>query len=106
VQVYRAAETQSLTYSTIVRLLILTGQRRGEITGLKPVWFGHNEQAITLPEGFAKNSREHIIPLGPLALSLLAKVSTEGSHYFPSDGGKGGTFVRVRRRPQDRQLMS
>jgi len=37
-------------FGIIVRLLILTGQRRGEIAALLRAFYSHNQQTVTLPE--------------------------------------------------------
>jgi integrase len=56
-------------FGRVVRLLMLTGQRRNEV--------GHVARAEiegdvwTIPAGRTKNKRAHSIPLTPLALSLL-----------------------------------
>jgi integrase len=58
-------------YGGIVRLLILTGQRREEIAGLR--WSEIDMQAavITLPSERTKNRRAHEIPVSKPALSIL-----------------------------------
>ena len=48
-------------YSKIVRLLILTGQRRNQIAQLQPDWLG--EDTITFPSSIMKSGRVHTIPL-------------------------------------------
>ena len=48
-------------YSTIVRLLMLTGQRADEIAALR--WYEVVGDQIVLPPERTKNCREHIIPL-------------------------------------------
>lgn len=56
-------------YGRIVRLLILTGQRREEIGGLH--WSEVEGSAIRLPPDRVKNGREHLVPLAPAALAIL-----------------------------------
>jgi len=56
-------------YGQIVRLLILTGQRKGEIAQLQPSWISEN--SITIPALVAKNGREHAFPIGQEAKSIL-----------------------------------
>lgn len=67
------------TFGTIVKLLILTGQRRGEIAALSGGMISGDR--ITLPRWLTKNNREHVFPLGQVASSLLPK--SDGS-LFPS----------------------
>src|SRR5262249_51416877 len=52
-----AFENLPTNYPTIVKLLILTGQRRGEITALQPSWINDKEKTITLPSSVTKNGR-------------------------------------------------
>ncbi len=92
VKVYRAAEQQPYPYGTIVRLLILTGQRRAEITALRPGWYKHNEQTFELPPDITKNKREHFVPLGPLALAIVADLPEEAALWFPCKRKNGNTF--------------
>jgi integrase len=58
-------------FSRIIRLCILTGQRRSEIAHLeRPMIRG---ERITLPPKLTgnKNSQEHIFPIGPMAQAIL-----------------------------------
>ena len=72
------------TFGKIVKLLILTGQRRGEITNLTGSMVG--EDTITIPAWLAKNSRKHTIPLGPMAKALLTPAVASDACYFPAVG--------------------
>jgi integrase len=68
-------------YSSIVRLLLLTGQRADEIASLR--WSEVGDTAVTLPGSRTKNKRQHSIPLSRPALDVLAgqprRVSDDGS---------------------------
>lgn len=68
-RVWTAAEEMG-TFGVIVRLLILTGQRRGEIGSLK--WEYLNGESITLPASLTKNGREHTLPLPASSAALLS----------------------------------
>ena len=46
------------SFKTIVRLLILTGQRRGEIAALQISWINLENKTITLPSSLTKNGRD------------------------------------------------
>jgi integrase len=59
-------------FGTIVKALILTGQRVGEITNLSPDMIG--EDTITLPKWLTKNGREHTFPVGPLAKDHILRL--------------------------------
>jgi integrase len=72
------------TFGKIVKLLILTGQRRGEITKLTGSMVG--KETITLPPWLAKNSREHTFPLGNMAKTILGTPPYRDACVFPAHG--------------------
>jgi integrase len=84
-RVWTAAEKMGGSFGTIVRLLILTGQRRGEIAALQSSWINLDEKTITLPQEIVKNRREHTFPVSSSLLSLLTLPSTAGL-LFPARG--------------------
>ena len=57
-------------FSTMLKLLLLTGQRRSQIWKLQPEWIEGN--TVTFPAEIMKGGENHTIPIGPLA-SELAK---------------------------------
>ena len=69
-------------YGKIIQLLIITGQRRGEIAGLRRNWIKNDE--IIFPKGFTKNKREHRIPIGSLAKQIIEQLPSETDILFPS----------------------
>jgi integrase len=82
--VWRRAQELGHPYGTIVQLLILTGQRRGEIAGLRRSWV--TDDAITFPVGFCKNKREHKIPIGRRTKEILDGIPGTADLYFPARG--------------------
>lgn len=72
------------TFGKIVKLLILTGQRRGEITGMTGAMVG--EDTITLPSSLTKNSRQHTFPLGSMAKAILDPPKSGETLFFPALG--------------------
>lgn len=64
-------------YTDIVRLLILTGQRRNDIGKVQRAEFNPEKQWIKLTGGVramrTKNRSEHIIPLGPVAYGIVKR---------------------------------
>jgi integrase len=58
-------------YGAIVRLLILTGQRREEIGALRWSEVDLEAREIALPPARTKNNRPHDVPLSDQALSIL-----------------------------------
>jgi len=60
-------------FADIVRLLILTGQRREEIGGLRWSEIEFERDLIALPPGRTKNKRLHELPLSPSARAILER---------------------------------
>jgi integrase len=69
-------------YGTIVKLLILTGQRRSEISGLHWSEIDFSTGTLNLPGDRTKNKRPHVIPLSPAARALLTKLPRSGDAVF------------------------
>jgi integrase len=61
----------SIITATAIKLLVLTGARRGEVAGMR--WDELNLEACawTLPSNRTKNRKQHVIYLGELALALI-----------------------------------
>lgn len=69
-------------YGSIKQLLILTGQRKSEIAQLRRSWI--EDDLIVFPAGFTKNRREHRVPLGDTAQSMIAAMPETADLLFPS----------------------
>lgn len=85
-EVWRAAGDDD--YGRIVKLLMLSGQRREEIGGL--VWYEVNKakRQIELPSERTKNGRPHIVSLSDEALALLPEKREDREFVFGR--GEGG----------------
>lgn len=88
--VYRRAMETPYPYGPIVELLILTGQRRGEITALRRTWI--NDGMMIFPNGFTKNKREHRLPISPLAQAVIDSVPDTGDLLFPARNRSDAPF--------------
>ena len=75
-------------FGDIVRLLVLTGQRREEIGGLRWSEIDFERGLIVLPPARTKNKRLHEIPLSPLAQAILKRQPRRRDLIFGI--GKGG----------------
>jgi integrase len=71
-------------HTGIVRLLILTGQRRNEIAGLRWSEIDLEERALHLPGARTKNARAHDVSLSAQALALVAGLPrlVDADHVF------------------------
>lgn len=78
--VWMAAEQIGYPYGDIVRMLILSLQRRGEIGALQPSWL--TDDTLTIPADVAKNGRQHTIPLSPLLKELATSFASKRGSPF------------------------
>lgn len=92
--VWAATEEIGAPFGTIVRLLILTGQRCGEIAHLHR---DHVERdRLHLPADLTKNGREHWVPASEYVLDLLPD---RKGLLFPNRSGNGySAFASSHRR--------
>lgn len=71
-------------FGPIVELLILTGQRRGEIAALRWEWIDDEAKTITLPSSITKNKRTHVFPFGDMAAIVIAAIPRLNEYVFPA----------------------
>jgi integrase len=71
-------------FGQIVRLLILTGQRRSEISTLKWDYIDLTKDEISLPPEGVKNGRRHTFPIGAMAKEILQSIPRQGEYLFPA----------------------
>ncbi|MGY3442887.1 tyrosine-type recombinase/integrase [Bradyrhizobium sp. USDA 4473] len=72
-------------YGRIVRLLLLTAQRRDEVGSMQWSELDTSSELWTLPGARTKNRREHLLPLVPAALALLPS-RRDGRDFLFGDG--------------------
>jgi integrase len=76
--VWRAAGEAPLPYGAIVRLLMLTGQRRDEVAGMTLAELSEDLATWTIPATRTKNGIPHLVPLSQPARKLLDAVLSDG----------------------------
>jgi integrase len=72
VTVWRYAEQVGYPFGSILKLLILTGQRLGEINSLRREYIDANKLTITLPQ--TKNGRSHSFPYGAAVGKIVESI--------------------------------
>jgi integrase len=77
------------TFGRIIKTLILTGQREGEIARLSDNMVGQDR--VYLPEWLTKNGKAHTVPLGSLARSIIP---TATGLLFRGPSGHFKSFAR------------
>lgn len=90
---YGAANEIGYPFGTIVKLLILTGQRRGEVTGMEWAELDLEAALWTIPAVRSKNGRAHALPLAPVALATIQDIPRLSQRFvFPARGNHEATF--------------
>jgi integrase len=89
--VWKAAEGPG-PYDSIVRLLILTGQRREEVAGITWREVAEDLSAWTISANRAKNGVAHIVPLSPQAQAILRTTPRHGGGADSVFHGRHGPF--------------
>jgi integrase len=81
------AAGQMGVYGALVKVLILSGQRRGEIANLTWDEIDLDKQLISLPRERVKNNRAHEVPLSPQAVALIEALPRNNERHVFSLGG-------------------
>ena len=89
-QVWLAADAMGFPFGPVVQLLILTGQRRGEVAGMRWAELDLDNALWTMPRERTKNNRAHTVPLSAQAVIILEQLPRiVGSGFvFTLDGAK------------------
>ena len=88
VEIWRAARDDA--YGRIIRLLMLTGQRRDEVGGMAWSELALDKGLWSIPASRTKNKRAHDVPLSDTALAILREMPALGERDLVFTGGRGG----------------
>lgn len=83
---WRAADAERTEFGAALKLLLLTGSRLNEVTGMRRAELSDDGTTWTLPKERTKNCRAHVVPLPPLARELIETAPTTGDLVFTTDG--------------------
>lgn len=70
--VWQAACRLGYPFGDLVRLLLLTGQRRTNIAQMQWSWLDLGAATMTIPKQYYKGKRTHLVPLSRNAMQLIA----------------------------------
>jgi len=76
----------SPTMAAAIKLLLLTGARKGEITGLRWEWVDLERGRLNLPDS---KTGAKVIPLPAVAARIIAELSHRSDWVLPSSRGNG-----------------
>lgn len=98
-RVWHAASSTKYPFGPFVRMLMVTGQRLCEVAMAHRREFDLNNGMWRLPPSRMKAGAPHMVPLSPLALSIIAELPQEG-YVFSTSGGHGHIkgFSKAKRR--------
>ena len=85
--VWQAADKIGGTFGALVRLLILTGQRRDEVAGMRWSEIDLEGRRWTLGPERVKNNRPHEIPLSKPAIAILTALPRIGNRFVLTSTG-------------------
>ncbi len=92
-KVWRATAASIWPYGAIVQLLLLTGQRRNEVVGLRWSEIDVDAKVWALPKERTKNGLDHRLPLSNEALELIKALPIMSETLvFPARGSSTTTF--------------
>ena len=73
-------------FGAIVRILLLTGQRRGEVAGMRWEELDLDKRVWSLPEERTKNNLPHVVPLSEAVRRDLTSRPRLGEYVFTTTG--------------------
>ena len=104
--VWRASTEVCYPLEPILKLLILTGQRRGEVAGMKWSEIDFDNAIWTIPSDRTKNKRTHALPLTSMTLQILKSLPRIGhsEFVFPARGNDRNSvsgFSKLKRKIEE-----
>lgn len=88
-RVWDAAGEVGYPFGSMMRLLILTGQRRSEVAELELGWIDKAQKAVEIPASRYKTKRPHVYPLSAPAWAVVEQLPqwNEGECAFSTTSG-------------------
>jgi integrase len=86
--------TLSRSAATAVRLLLLTGCRKGEILALRWEWVDIERRCLRLPDS---KTGAKVVPLGSAALEVFADLNRHSDYVLPAAKGAAAHFTGLQK---------
>lgn len=86
-RLWESIETWNEPVRSVFKILLLTGQRKGETTRMK--WEDIKENVWEIPASDTKADRKHFVPLSPLALEIIESLKNDSPYVFESTHNEG-----------------
>jgi integrase len=88
-----AASGERGEFAAVLKLLLLLGQRLGEVRGMRRAEFSDDGAVWTIPGERTKNRRTHVVPLPALARQIIADAGGNGDFVFSTTGGRAPVSI-------------
>jgi integrase len=85
-EIWQTAENFHYPFGPLVRFLIVTGQRRGEVAAMRWQDYDEKKKLWIIPKDMTKSGRQHEVPLSNLAIQILKSIPNMGDYIFTSSG--------------------
>jgi len=105
--VWKAADAIGYPFGPLVKLLILTLQRRNEVAGIHRAEVNVTDRLWTIPAARVKNSEEHEVPLSAAALAILNGCPEigEGGFYLTRYGNAPVSGFSAAKKQLDAKIL-
>ena len=87
-ELWTALDDKPAKQAAFVKLCLLTAQRAREVLGIATAEVDFETGTWTIPGSRTKNKREHLVPLGPQAMTLIEGIKNGSPYLFPMNRGK------------------
>lgn len=87
-EIWEVAGELAYPFGAMVKLLMLTGQRRNEVAGMRWAELDLEAGLWTIPSARTKNEKAHIVHLSPMAVDLLRNLPGLSKEYVFSMNGE------------------
>ena len=102
-QILHGADALGYPYGDFIKVLVLTGQRRGEVATMQRKELDFKNRVWTIPSHKTKNKKTHQVPLSPQVIKILKSIPNDGVYMFSVTNGEQpitgftGAKERIRR---------
>ncbi|MNS90360.1 Prophage CP4-57 integrase [compost metagenome] len=101
---WQGSDSLSGLFGPLVKLLILTGQRRAEVAGMTWAELDLDAGIWLLPGDRTKNGRDHEVDLSDQALAVIADIPKTGALLFPARGEGAARGFSATKRQLNRRV--
>jgi integrase len=102
--VWEASDALGHPFRPIIRLLLVTGQRRSEVAAMRGSAIDPDARLWGLAAEDTKAARAHVVPLSPLAVDILQTVPHSRGHLFGQTGERPASGFSKAKTKMDAKL--